>query len=284
LLTGARGQLGRSLVAVARERGWPLQALAREDLDVADPDQVSRTLDRARPEVLVNCAGFTRVDLCEERREEAQRANAVGPGILARACAGRALLVHVSTDYVFPGRTPMPIPEDADPEPLSEYGRSKLAGERAVRDAGGDYLIARSQWIFGPGPNFVRTILAAARDGRPLRVVEDQLGRPTWTRALARAILDALETGARGTLHLACEGIASWYDLAADAVREGARRGWNPEARVEAISSAALPRPATRPAYAVLSLERARKLGIELPHWRTALRAYLDAEEERSDA
>jgi dTDP-4-dehydrorhamnose reductase len=284
LLTGARGQLARSLIAVARQRGWPVEALGRGQLDIAEPEQVARALDRIRPEVLVNCAGFTRVDLCEERPEEARRANTLGPEVLARACAGRALLVHVSTDYVFPGRQPFPIAEEAAPEPLCAYGRSKLAGERAVRDAQGEHLIARTQWIFGPGSNFVRTILAAAREGRTLRVVEDQLGRPTWTRALARAILDAIEADARGTLHLACEGIASWYDLAVDAVREGARRGWNPEVGVEAISTAEMPRPAARPAYAVLSLERARKLEIELPHWRAALRAYLDAEEDRSDA
>jgi dTDP-4-dehydrorhamnose reductase len=284
LLTGAGGQLARSLAPAARRRGWSVEALAREELDIADPAQVSRVLECSRPEIVVNCAGFTRVDLCEERREEAQRANAVGPGVLARACRDRALLVQVSTEYVFAGRTPTPIPEEADPEPLSEYGRSKLAGERAARSEGGDCLIARTQWLFGPGPNFVRTILAAAREGRALRVVEDQVGRPTWTGALAEAILDALEAGARGTLHLACEGLASWYDLAVDAVEEGVRRGWNPEVRVEAISSAEMPRPATRPAHAVLGLERARKLEIELPHWRAALRAWLDAEEERSDA
>jgi dTDP-4-dehydrorhamnose reductase len=271
-------------MAVAGVRGWPGKALSRAELDVADPVAVARALERVRPDVLVNCAAFTQVDLCEERPEEAQRVNALGPGILARACRDRALLVHVSTEYVFPGRTPIPIPEEADPEPLSEYGRSKLAGERAVRDAGGDHLIARTQWVFGPGRNFVRNIQAAAREGRPLRVVEDQLGRPTWTGALARAILDALEAGARGTLHLACEGIASWYDLAVAAVKAGARRGSNSEVRVEAISSAEMPRPAVRPAYAVLGLERARKLGIELPHWREALEAYLDAEEKQADA
>jgi dTDP-4-dehydrorhamnose reductase len=284
MLTGARGQLARSVASVARGRGWPVDALARADLDIADPDAVARALDRLRPEVLINCAAFTHVDLCEERPDEAHRVNAVGPGVLARACRDRTLLVHVSTEYVFPGRAPTPIPEDADPEPLSEYGRSKLAGEREVRDSGADHLIARTQWVFGPGRNFVRTILGAAREGRPLRVVEDQVGRPTWTGALARAMLDALDAGARGTLHLACEGIASWYDLALAAVKEGARRRSNPEVPVEAISTAAMPRPAARPAYAVLGLERARKLGIELPHWRQALGAYLDAEEVQADA
>jgi dTDP-4-dehydrorhamnose reductase len=287
-VTGAGGQLGRTLVAVGPERGLAVAGLARAELDVADASACTRALDDVAPDVIVNCASFTRVDLCEQQPEQAWRVNADGPGVLARACAGRALLVHVSTEYVFPGRTPTPIPEDAPPEPLSEYGRSKLAGERAVRESGADHLIVRTQWVFGPGHNFVRTILGVAAVGRPLRVVEDQIGRPTSTRALSGAILDALDAGARGTLHLACEGVASWFDLAVEAVTEGARRGWNPEVPVEAISTAEMPRPAPRPHYGVLGLERARKLGVALPHWRRALLEYLDVdyleEEEGSGA
>jgi dTDP-4-dehydrorhamnose reductase len=284
LCFGAGGQLGRSFAAVAAARGVEAHALARADVDIADATSVARALDRVRPEVVLNCAAMTKVDLCESEAAEAERANALAPALLARACRGRALLVHLSTEYVFSGEACRPIPEDAPTEPLSVYGRTKLAGETAVREAGGEHLLVRTQWVFGPGPNFVRTILAAAARGQALTVVEDQLGRPTWSAALARAILGAVEAGARGTLHLACEGIASWCDFARAIVAEGARRGLAPEVPVRPIATRELARPAARPAYGVLSLERARKLGLELPHWQEALAAYLDCEREKRDA
>ena len=195
-----------------------------------------------------------------------------------------ARLVHLSTEYVFRGEGSTPIPEDADPDPASEYGRSKLAGEIAVRKTDPEALIVRTQWVFGPGPNFVRTILEAAEKGRELRVVEDQVGRPTWTGALARAIVRAVALRARGTLHLAGSGVASWYDLAREAVREAHARGRIPAVEVRPVATTEFPRPAARPPFGVLGLERARELGIELPHWRESLRLYMDAEMEKRNA
>ncbi|NRA01494.1 MAG: dTDP-4-dehydrorhamnose reductase [Myxococcales bacterium] len=284
LVTGAAGQLGRSLLAVGEEFGIRAVGRTRGELDIGDARAIGGVLDELRPEVVVNCAAFTKVDLCETRPDDAQLGNARGPETLAQVCSDRARLVHLSTEYVFGGDGSTPIPEDADPDPRSEYGRSKLAGEVAVRKADPEALIVRTQWVFGPGPNFVRTILAAARERRELRVVEDQVGRPTWTGALARAIVQAVELNARGTLHLASSGVASWYDFALEAIREARQRGQIPEVAVRPVTSAEFPRPAARPAFGVLGLDRARELGIELPHWRDGLCRYLDAEMEERDA
>jgi dTDP-4-dehydrorhamnose reductase len=284
LVTGANGQLGRATRALAKEHDVEAVALAHGELDVADAAAVASALERARPDVVLNCAAFTAVDRCETEPDVAERANALAPSILARACRGRALLVHLSTDFVFDGRASTPLSEAAPTAPLSAYGRSKLAGERAIDAAGGEHLIVRTQWVFGPGANFVRTVQRLAQQGGPLRVVEDQLGRPTWTTPLARAIFRAVGAGARGTLHLACEGVTSWYDFAREVVEEGAARGLHRRVEVLPIPTREMPRPATRPAYGVLGLERARALGAGLPHWREALRGYLDAEREGRDA
>lgn len=284
LVTGAGGQLGRAALAVARARGVTAVGFGRAELDVRDAEAVKRALDEQQPDVVLNCAAFTAVDRCESEPAEAERSNALAPALLAQACRGGPLLVHLSTDYVFDGRASQPIPEDAPTRPLSVYGRTKLRGEEAVRAAAGEHLIVRTQWVFGPGTNFVRTIQRAAKQGEALRVVEDQIGRPTWTGSLARGIVAAVAAGARGTLHLANEGIASFFDLARATVDEGARRGLCPKVDVRPIPTSEMPRPAARPAYGVLSLARARSLGITLPHWRDALAAHFDAEREGRDA
>jgi dTDP-4-dehydrorhamnose reductase len=280
LVTGASGQLGRSLCSVCAEEGIEAVGLRHADLDVSAREAVRETLRRLRPAILVNCAAFTQVDRCERDEEVARRTNADGPRFLAEAAAEvGTLLVHLSTDYVFSGETSRPIPEEAPAAPRSAYGRGKWEGEEAVREVGCDFLIVRSQWLFGPGVNFIRTIYDLSRRGAPLRVVDDQIGRPTWTRSLSQGILAAVRAGGRGSLHIACEGVASWFDLAVAVVGEAASRGWIARVPVEAVPTHTVPRPAQRPAYGVLSLERSRKLGIRLPHWREALARYLDSEE-----
>ncbi len=280
LVTGAGGQLGRSLLEIAAAQGIEAVGLTRAELDISDADAIRAAIDREQPDVVLNAAAFTKVDACEQERELALRVNGEAPGLLAHACRGRALLVHMSTEYVFSDGAGRPIPEDGETDPRSVYGRSKLAGETAVRESGCEHLIVRTQWVFGPGPNFVRTILRAAADGQKLRVVEDQVGRPTGSRALAEGLVAAVRGELRGTLHLACEGMCSWYDFAREIVREGAARGLARPVAVDPIATEEMPRPAPRPAYAVLALDRARAAGIRMPHWRDALVSYLDAESE----
>lgn len=284
LVTGAGGQVGRAVLALARAHGVTPIGVTRAQLDIRQADAVKRALDEQQPDVVLNCAAFTAVDRCESEPAEAESANALAPGLLAQACRGGPLLVHLSTDFVFDGRASQPLAEDAPTRPLSVYGRTKLRGEEAVRAAAGEHLMVRTQWVFGAGANFARTILRAAATGEPLRVVEDQIGRPTWSASLARGIFAAVAAGARGTLHLANEGIASWFDFAREIAAEGARRGLCPAVEVRPIPTSEMPRPATRPAYGVLGLARARSLGIAASHWREALTQYLDAEAEGRDA
>jgi dTDP-4-dehydrorhamnose reductase len=278
LVTGAGGQLGRSLLGIAGPQAVDAAGLTRDELDITDAKAIERALGRFEPDVVLNAAAYTKVDACEEDADLAMRVNGDGPARLADACRGRALLVQVSTEYVFAGDASRPIPEDAEPRPLSAYGRSKLAGELAVRDSGCEHLIVRTQWLFGPGPNFVRTILRAAGSGQKLRVVEDQVGRPTWTHALAEGLVAAVRGELRGTLHLACEGLCSWYDFAREIVAGGVERGLVPAVEVDPIATSEMPRPARRPPFAALGLERARSAGVRLPHWRDALASYLDGE------
>ena len=273
LVTGARGKLGQSLLTCARARGVTAAAFQG---DIAEPGDVARALDDLQPDCVVNAAAFTAVDRCESEPQRAWRSNAEGPGVLARACAPSVLLLHLSTDYVFSGEPGERPHEDTPPEPLNEYGCSKLAGEGAVRDAAGEHLIVRTQWLFGPGPSFVEAVLERARHGEPLRVVRDEVGRPTWTDDLAGGLLDVAAAGLRGTLHLANQGEASRWELACEVVRGGCERGWNRDVPVEPIERSELGRPAVRPGHAVLDLGRALRAGIELPHWRDALRGYLD--------
>jgi dTDP-4-dehydrorhamnose reductase len=270
---GARGKLGQSLLACARVRG--IRASAFEG-DIAEPDDVARALDDLQPDLVVNAAAFTAVDRCESEPERAWRANATGPGVVARNCAPGVLLLHMSTDYVFAGQPGERPHENTPPQPLNEYGRSKLAGERAVQDAGGEFLIVRTQWLFGPGPSFVEAVLERARQGGPLRVVRDEVGRPTWTDDLAGGLFDVAAIGLRGTLHLANQGEASRWEFACEVVRGGCERGWNRDVPVEPIESSELASPAIRPGHAVLDLGRAFGAGIELPPWRDALRRHLD--------
>ena len=240
-MTGAEGQLGRSLCALAPARGVNALGLSHAELDICDAEGIERALERHRPQVVVNAAAYTRVDDCERASEQPRvwQVNAEAPGALARACAGRALLTHPRTDSAFAGRGSGQIAEHDPCEPLSCYGRSKLAGERAVRAAGGEHLIVRTQWLFGPGPCFVRAILRRARSGEALRVVCDEIGRPTWTGTLSRALLDVAARPERGTIHVANQGITDRHAFACAIVREGAQRGWNSELPVERITGGA---------------------------------------------
>ena len=270
LVTGAAGMLGRDVVAAAGDAGHEVVALARADLDITDAAAVRAAVATARPDAIVNCAAWTDVDGAEAQEEAATAINGAGAGNLARAAqAAGALLVHVSSDYVFDGAASEPYTERAATGPEGAYGRSKLAGEEAVRAAGGRSAIVRSSWLFGPhGKNFVDTMRRLGAEREEIAVVDDQVGCPTYTGHLAPALIEVAERGATGVLHVAGAGSCSWFELAQATFEETGLH-----CRVRAQSTAELGRPAPRPAYSVLASDRAD--APELPHWRDGLRAHL---------
>ena len=273
LIPGGQGMVGRMLTEVARARGHEAIPVPKAGWDIADPGAALARLARHRPDAVVNCAAFTDVDACETRRELAVLVNGEGPGILARACAQAGVrFLHLSSDYVFDGTATAPYGEDASPAPLSAYGASKLAGEEAVRAAGGRWTLLRTAWVYGPwGRNFVTTILRLAREQGKLRVVADQVGAPTYTADLADAILRLLDAEAEGIVHVTNGGQCSWHAFAREIVRLSGL-----DVEVQAVTSGAFPRPAPRPAYSVLSLARYRDLTGHTPRpWPEALADFL---------
>jgi len=253
LVLGGTGMLGRAVVAEARSRGWAALGLSHAQGDLCRRDSLLSWAERFRPEVVVNCAAYTSVDAAETDRERAFAVN--GEGVAnAAALAGRAgaRLVHVSTDYVFDGEAREPYREDAPPAPLSAYGESKLAGERRALEHERS-LVVRTSWLFGPGGhNFVASMVGLIEAGRlPLRVVDDQVGCPTSTPSLARALLDLAARGAYGIVHYQDREPVSWYAFAVEIARL-----WSGAVEVVPVTSAEFPRPARRPAYSVLDAGR----------------------------
>ena len=266
LITGAAGMLGRDVAAAAERSGHDVVALARTQLDIADRAAVQAAIADARPDAVVNCAAWTDVDGAEENEAAATRVNGDGAGHLAEAAP---YLVHVSSDYVFDGRGSEPYREDDPVNPLSAYGRSKLAGERAVATANADHAVVRSSWLFGAGGrNFVDTMLRLGAERDQLRVVDDQVGCPTYAGHLAEALVKIAESKPKGILHVAGGGACSWFELARAALQEQ-----NIRTRIEPCTTAEFPRPAPRPAYSVLGSTRPD--APTLPPWRDGLRAYL---------
>ncbi len=270
LVTGAAGMLGRDVVAAAQNAGHDVIALARADLDISDAAAAEHAIATARPDALINCAAWTDVDGAEADEAQASAVNGAGAGQVANAAAAAgALTIQVSSDYVFDGTTSKPIPEDAAVRPISAYGRSKLAGERAVARAGGRWMIVRSSWLFGAhGPNFVATMLRLAGEREEIAVVEDQVGCPTYTGHLAAALVELAESSAEGIHHVAGAGAASWNALAREIF---AQAGLG--TRVLPSSTAEQNRPAPRPAYSVLGVTRPDT--PRLPAWTDGLTAYL---------
>jgi dTDP-4-dehydrorhamnose reductase len=292
IVTGSGGQLGRCLVS--RLRADPRHELVRHashaEIDIADPAAVAGLFEglagapgTGPVDVLANAAAFTAVDRCESEPELAKRVNADGPRLLATRCRGAGVrMLHVSTDYVFDGRSRRPYREEDATGPRTVYGRSKLAGERAVLETNSDSLVVRTSWVFGPGRNFVGAILRQAwlrRRGEvagPLKVVDDQSGCPTYAADLAEAMCQlAAVPEARGLLHLCNEGAVSWWDFA----RAILDLSGFEELGIDRIRSESLKLPAERPPYSVLDCTRAAGLGVRLRPWREALASYLESPE-----
>ena len=283
LVIGASGMLGQdicarfapyfSLVTAARRAG-------EFTLDITDTAAVRRVVEQAAPNVVILCAALTDVDGCERRPEEAYRTNAFGAANVASACADAgARLLFISTDFVFDGGKRSGYTEWDTPRPLNVYGASKLAGEEWIRQTCPRHWIVRSAWLYGRGGKcFPRTILNAARASRPLRVVNDQVGSPTFTWDLAGVLLQMVQNGAPyGTYHAVNSGCATWYELACETMQLARERGsLAAEVPITPISSREWLSPTQRPAYSVLAMERLRWAGIPLPrHWKEALRDFM---------
>lgn len=276
LVTGAAGLLGRQIVRLF-SRGCDLRATDREECDVTSPVEVRREIGSFCPDLVLHCAAFTAVDGAETEREAAFRLNETGTRNVARACreAG-ALLVAYGTDYVFDGTDRRPYREDDPPNPISVYGESKLAAERALAEEAPEWLLIRTQWLFGPGgPDFVSAILRKADREGAVRVVTDQVGCPTFASDLAEATSRLLEAGARGIVHFSNAGQTSFFDYAVFLLAEAGRGG----VRVEPVKTADFPKevyPAPRPLHSVL--DKAKYAGItgSAPRpWQEAVREFL---------
>ncbi|AYC41294.1 dTDP-4-dehydrorhamnose reductase [Streptomyces griseorubiginosus] len=274
LVTGAGGMLGQDVLARLDRSGERYVALDRKALDLTDADAVSAALEEHRPAVVVNCAAWTAVDDAETREDEALAINGDGPRHLAEACARTgAVLLHVSTDYVFAGDATTPYAEDAPTAPRSAYGRTKLAGEKAVLANERGYVV-RTAWLYGTGgPNFVKTMIKLEGVKDTLDVVDDQRGQPTWSADLAGLLVElgrgALAgTAPAGVYHGTNSGETTWHGFTQEIFR---LLGADPD-RVRPTTSEAFVRPAPRPAYSVLGHGRFAEAGIEpLRDWRTAL-------------
>ncbi|MEX1655766.1 dTDP-4-dehydrorhamnose reductase [Streptomyces pseudovenezuelae] len=274
LVTGAGGMLGQDVLARLSQSGERYVALDRKALDLTDAEAVSAALEEHRPAVVVNCAAWTAVDDAETREDEALAINGDGPRNLAAACARTgAVLLHVSTDYVFAGDATTPYAEDAPTAPRSAYGRTKLAGEKAVLATERGYVV-RTAWLYGAGgPNFVRTMIKLEGVKDTLDVVDDQRGQPTWSADLAGLLVElgrgALAgTAPAGVYHGTSSGETTWHGFTQEIFR---LLGADPD-RVRPTTSDAFVRPAPRPAYSVLGHGRFAEAGIEpLRDWRAAL-------------
>jgi|SRR5689334_1611442 len=278
LVTGAGGMLGQDVVASLERDGETVLALTRRDLDITDQAAVTATVLGCRPDIVVNCAAWTAVDEAEAHEDEALEVNGRGARLVAAACAeGGARLIHISTDYVFAGDARRPYGEHDRCGPRTAYGRTKLAGERAVAEllprAG--YTL-RTAWLYGAhGPNFVRTMIALERDREVVDVVDDQRGQPTWAVDVAGQVIALARSGApAGVYHATSSGETTWFGFAQEIFRLlGAD-----SARVRPVTSGASPRPAPRPAYSVLGHGAWASAGIKpIPGWRLRLRQGLHA-------
>lgn len=299
LLTGKNGQVGRELVSSLRALG-DVVAVGHADLDLTKPEEIREAIRGVRPQLIVNAAAYTAVDQAESEEAIARAVNADAPGVMAEeAKTIGAAMVHYSTDYVFDGSKTLPYMETDPTNPINSYGRTKLAGEEAVRNSGAAHLIFRTAWVYGrEGKNFLRTILRLATQREELKIVRDQIGAPTASRDIAMGTTEALSriyspkenalafSAVSGTYHLTAGGVTNWYEFAKAILEEAAANAGDPwlaaatngqpliTRTVTPITAAEYPTPARRPAYSVLSNDRlAHTFGIRLQEWRAQLQS-----------
>jgi dTDP-4-dehydrorhamnose reductase len=279
LVLGASGQLGREWVQALEQDGEDVSGLGRRELDITREDDVRGVLAQLRPDVIVNCAAYTKVDQAEVETGLAEAVNIHAAGAVARAAAASgSLLVHYSTDYVFPGlaehrrQYPEGYPESFPPDPVNEYGRTKWLGEQKIRALNGPHLILRTSWLCGRyGSNFVLTMLRLAAERDRLRVVNDQFGCPSFAGPVVRNTRALIEQGVRGTLHISSGGVTTWHDFAREIFR---LRGL--EVVLEAIPTSGYPTPANRPKWSRLDIRQLAGVpGTRILPWQDELELFL---------
>ena len=274
LITGSNGQLGLELSKQLHENSnYDVIKTDREDLNILDSKNFNDIITTEKPDIVINCAAHTAVDVCETDIENAYKINALGPRNLAIACEKiGSKFVQVSTDYVFDGSGNRPYREDDMTCPNSIYGTSKLMGEQFTKEFCSKYFIVRTAWLYGNGNNFVKTMLKLAETNTELNVVDDQVGSPTSTVDLAKAIIELMNTEYYGTYHGTCEGQCSWYDFAKKIFELK-----NIDIKVNPVTSDEFKRPAPRPAYSVLDNFMFKLVGLNsFRNWEESLKEYID--------
>lgn len=273
IITGAKGQLGKELLKQFNEKyKYEIIDTDRSILDITNMENVNTFIYEKSPDVVINCAAHTAVDLCETDIENAYKINALGPRNLAIACEKiGAKFVQVSTDYVLDGNATMPIKEDEITNPNSIYGKSKLMGENFTKQFCSKYFIIRTAWLYGEGNNFVRTMLKLSETHSELNVVDDQIGSPTSTVDLAKVIISLIHTEYYGIYHATCEGQCSWYDFAKKIFEIK-----NIDIKINPVTSNEFKRAAPRPKYSVLDNFMLKLVGLNsFRQWEDALKEYL---------
>ena len=279
LLTGKTGQVGGELNSILKDMG-ELVSVGREQLDLSKIDSIEPAVLDILPDIIINAAAYTAVDNAEEEPDLAMTINGVAPGVLAEAAKKvGASLIHYSTDYVFDGRSDTPYREEDATCPLSIYGESKLTGEKNIAKTGIPYLILRTSWVYSlQGKSFLRTIKKLAAERDTLRIVDDQIGAPTWAHSIALAtrkiikhcLRDGAEPSLSGVFHLTCQGQSSWYGFAKEILDLS---GASHDTQLLPIPTSDYPTPAARPLYSLLSNNKLKKVfAFEMPHWHDALK------------
>ncbi len=276
LITGADGQLGYELQRTVLD-AYECIPTDRNELDITNADAVNVFVAEHQPDVVINSAAYTAVDKAEEETELAIAINTTGAENLARACKNQSIkLVQISTDFVFDGKACTPYKVDAKTEPEGYYGKTKRDGDNRVLDILGDEaLIIRTSWLYSAhGNNFVKTMLRLMQEREELGIIADQVGTPTWANSLAHAVWQAIERNTKGIHHWSDAGVASWYDFAYAIMEEGIALGLLDKViKINAITTADYPTPASRPCYSVLDKTTTWKaLEMQSEHWRVALR------------
>ena len=276
LITGGHGQLGTELRHLLDEKKLEYLSTDADQLDITDKEGTYKFITDMKPEIIYHCAVYTAVDKAEDEGKELdEKINVEGTRNVAEAAkAAGATLIYISTDYVFDGKKKEGMYQvDDTTNPLSEYGRTKLLGEKAVQETMDDYYIIRTSWVFGIyGHNFIYTMQKLAKTHDRLTVVNDQFGRPTWTRTLAEFMVFVIEKKAPfGIYHLSNENSCSWYEFAKEILKDT-------DVEVAPVTSEEYPQKATRPQYSIMDLSKAKGLGFEIPTWQEALNSFLELE------